>query len=138
MSVPGRSLRPVDTTENTRQAVGRYITSTEERDWSALGDLLAEEVVYEMPQTGERIRGKPAFLRFNAEYPGDWHLRARRIVADGRYAAAWLDARVGAEPMEACVWFDLSDEGLITRVVDYWPERYEPPAGREHLAERQP
>jgi hypothetical protein len=26
--------------------------------------------------------------------------------------------------------------GLITRVTDFWPEPYEPPAGREHLVER--
>ncbi len=93
-------------------------------------------MVYEMPQTRERIRGSSAFMKFNQEYPGDWHLRVRRIVADGRYAVAWIDARVGAEHQDACVWFELSDDGLITRVVDYWPESYDPPSGREHLVER--
>jgi hypothetical protein len=32
-------------------------------------------------------------------------------------------------------FFEFAD-GLITRVTDSWPERYEPPPGREHLAER--
>lgn len=126
----------MDDTAATRRAVHAYVELTEARDWPALGELLTDDVVYEMPQTRERIRGRAAFLRFNAEYPGDWHLSARRIVADGRHAAARLDARVGADHQDACVWFELTDTGLISRVTDYWPEPYEPPAGRAHLVER--
>lgn len=126
----------MDDTAATRRAVRAYIDVTEARDWPALAELLADDVVYEMPQTRERIRGRAAFLRFNAEYPGDWHLAVRRIVADGRHAAAWLDARVGTEHQDACVWFELTDTGLISRVIDYWPDPYEPPTGREHLVER--
>ncbi|MFI6815360.1 nuclear transport factor 2 family protein [Nonomuraea sp. NPDC050328] len=123
-------------TAGTRQAVHDYIDSAERRDWVRFGALLDDAVVYEMPQTRERIRGKAAYLRFNQEYPGDWHLTARRVVADGRWAAAWIDARVGAEHQDACAWFEFSEAGLITRVTDFWPDPYEPPAGREHLVER--
>ncbi|BCJ47422.1 hypothetical protein GCM10010168_17800 [Actinoplanes ianthinogenes] len=95
------------------------------RAWSSLGDrlgsLLSEDVVYEMPQTQERIRGRAAFMRFNADYPGDGHLRMRQVVADGRFAALWLD---------------VSQSGLVERITDYWPESNDPPAGREHLVER--
>jgi predicted ester cyclase len=126
----------MDETSRTREAVRAYVDSTEQRDWQRWSTLLTDDVVYEMPQTRERIRGKAAFLKFNQDYPGDWHLEARRIVADGRHAAAWIDARVGTDPMDACVWFDLSDDGLITRVVDYWPESYDPPKEREYLVER--
>ncbi|SEG99459.1 Ketosteroid isomerase-related protein [Nonomuraea solani] len=126
----------MDTTGRTRQAVTAYIDSAERRDWESFGALLAEDMVYEMPQTRERIRGKAAFLRFNREYPGDWHLEVRRVVADGRHAAVWVDARVGAERQDACVWFEMSEQGLISQVTDYWPEAYEPPSGREHLVER--
>lgn len=45
--------------------------------------LLADDVLYEMPQTRERIHRKATVLRFNQEYPGEWHLCARRPVADG-------------------------------------------------------
>jgi len=126
----------VDDTGTTRQAAVDYVDRLERRDWPGFAALLTDDVVYEMPQTRERIRGREAFVRFNVDYPGDWHLRVRRVVADGRVAALWLDVRVGAEQQDACVWLEVSEHGLISRVVDYWPEPYDPPPGREHLVER--
>jgi ketosteroid isomerase-like protein len=126
----------MDDTSMTRQTARAYVDLLERRDWSGLAALLTDDVVYEMPQTRERICGKEAFLRFNTEYPGDWHLRERRVIADGCLAALWLDVRVGVEQQDACVWLELSEHGLISKVIDYWPEPYDPPPGREHLAER--
>jgi hypothetical protein len=136
MSVAGGSVRGVEETANTRRIASEYVDSLERRDWPRLTGLLAEDVVYEMPQSRERIRGRPKFVQFNREYPGDWHLRIRRLVADGRLAALWLDVRVSTERQDACVWLEVSEQGLISRVTDYWPEPYEPPPGREHLVER--
>ncbi|GAB6898818.1 nuclear transport factor 2 family protein [Kineosporia succinea] len=118
------------------QAGTTYVELLKSRDWEGLAALLSPDVVYEMPQTRERIVGLERFVRFNAEYPGDWHLSVRRVVADGPSVALWLEVAVGSERMDACVWLDLSADGLITRITDFWPEAYEPPAGREHLTER--
>jgi hypothetical protein len=123
-------------TEATRRIAHAYVDSLERRDWPGVTELLAEDVTYDMPQSRERILGRPDFLRFNVEYPGDWHLTVRRIVADGRSAALWIDARVGDEPQTACVWLGLSEQGLIERITDYWPEPSEPLPGREHLVTR--
>jgi hypothetical protein len=126
----------VDDTARTRQIAVAYVDSLERRDWAGLATLLAEDVVYEMPQTRERIRGRPAFLTFNTDYPGDWHLSVRRVVADGRLAALWLDVRADGAELAACVWVEVGDGGLIERVTDFWPASYDPPPGREHLVER--
>jgi len=125
-----------DGTAVARHVASEYVDRLERRDWAGVEALLADDVVYELPQTRERIRGRAAFLRFNIEYPGDWHLRLRRVVADGRFAALWLDVHVGAEQQDACVWLELTGDGLISRVTDYWPEPYDPPPGRAHLVER--
>jgi len=127
----------VDETAETRRIAHAYVDSLERRDWEGLTGLLAEDVVYEMPQTGERVRGREALLRFNVEYPGDWHLSPRRILADGRFAALWIDSRIGDEHQDACVWLEVSGPGLISRVTDFWPKPYEPPPGREHLVTRE-
>lgn len=122
--------------ENTRAVIETYWAAAEARDWAAFGDLLADDVVYELPQTRERVRGRDAYVRFNREYPGDWHLEVRRLVADGPRAATWIVFRSGAEEMTGITFFDLDATGRITSVVDAWPEPYEPPADRAHLVER--
>lgn len=136
---------PRPTTAALRGAVEAYWTAAEARDWDAFGATLAEEVVYELPQTRERISGRDRYVRFNREYPGDWHVRVERIVADaeGRQAAARTGFTVTAEQeggpsqeLDAIHFFTFDEEGLITGVTDFWPESYEPPAGREHLVER--
>jgi ketosteroid isomerase-like protein len=112
-----------------------YVERLEARDWDGVTALLAEAVVYEMPQTRERITGRQKFMRFNVEYPSDWHLAIRRVVAEGAHAAIWLDVRDDGRPVDAIVWLD-TDDGQITRVTDYWPERSDPMPGREHLTTR--
>jgi ketosteroid isomerase-like protein len=49
----------------------RFIASLEARDWEAWAALLDPDVVYEIPQSRERIRGRDRYLQFNQEYPGD-------------------------------------------------------------------
>jgi hypothetical protein len=116
--------------------VEQYWAAAETRSWDTFGALLAEDVVYELPQTRERIRGRAAYVRFNVEYPGDWHLVPERIIADGDQAVSWIRFTVGEERMDGVTFFTAGPDGLITTITDFWPETYEPPPGREHLTER--
>jgi ketosteroid isomerase-like protein len=113
-----------------------YWAAAEARDWSAFGALLADDVVYELPQSRERIRGKATYLQFNVEYPADWHLTVHRVVGELRHAATWCHFTADGEPAEALTFFELDDAGLITSITDFWPEPSEPLAGRAHLVER--
>ena len=63
----------------------------EARDWDAWAGLLHPAVVYEIPQSRERIRGRDRYLRFNQEYPGDWHLRPKVTIADERHGVVWFE-----------------------------------------------
>lgn len=56
----------------------RYWTALQARDWEGFEALLAEDVVYELPQTRERIRGRANYLRFNIEYPATVDVRGNR------------------------------------------------------------
>lgn len=120
--------------ERTREVVERYFSTMGARDWDAFAELLAADVVYEMPQTGERITGRAKFMQFNQEYPGDWTITPTRLIVEGTTAAGSMNATVGRQPLVALAFFELRD-GLIERVTDFWPETYEPPPGREHLVE---
>lgn len=128
-----------------RGTVERFWATAEGRDWAAFAETLAEDVVYELPQTRERIRGRERYVEFNREYPGDWHARIERIVAEPRQpgqpgqreqVVSWTHVTVGLEEMYAISFFTGDEDGRIVAITDFWPEPYEPPAGREHLVER--
>jgi ketosteroid isomerase-like protein len=124
-------------TEQTRELARRYFATMAARDWDEFAGLVAEDVVYELPQTNERITGRESYVRFNREYPGDWRLELTRLIVDGDTAAASMNFTVGTEQLVGLVFLETGG-GLVTRVTDFWPEPYEPPAGREHLVERVP
>ncbi|MFG1624078.1 nuclear transport factor 2 family protein [Kribbella sp. NPDC049227] len=125
----------MDETQRTRGVVSQYFATMAGREWDAFGELLSADVVYELPQTRERIVGRAKYLRFNREYPGDWTATVTRLIVDGTSAAGSMNFTVGDEEMVGLVYLEL-DDGLITRITDFWPEPYDPPAGREHLVER--
>ena len=115
--------------------VRRFVETLEARDWDAWAALLHEDVVYEIPQTRERIRGRASYLRFNREFPGDWQLSVIRVIADEDHGVCRFRWRVDEETSEAMAFLTVRD-GLVTEVTDFWPEPYDPPPGREHLVER--
>ncbi|MGW0968023.1 nuclear transport factor 2 family protein [Streptomyces sp. NPDC002516] len=119
-----------------RKTVERYWAAADARDWEAFADLLAEDVVYTLPQTRERISGRERYVEFNREYPGDWHVRTERVLAEPGQAVTWTLFTVGPEETHAITFFTADERGRIATVTDFWPEPYEPPAGREHLTER--
>ena len=112
-----------------------FIRTLEARDWDGFAAVMHPDVVYEIPQSRERIRGRDGYVRFNREFPGDWHLEPRVVLADEHNGSVLFDWRVGDEAAQGIVYFEFAD-GLITTVTDFWPEPYEPPPGREHLVER--
>jgi hypothetical protein len=115
--------------------ITRYWTVCEARDWAAFAELLAPDVVYEIPQTRERIRGRENYLAFNTTYPGDWHLDIVRVVGADQHGVSWTNFRVDGGEQAGLCFFDINDSGLIQHITDFWPEPYSPPPGREHLTE---
>jgi hypothetical protein len=114
-----------------------YVAHAEARDWDAFDQLLHPEVVYEIPQTRERLVGRERLRAFNTAYPGDWHLGLAESYADDWGGTARLEWRLGVgETGTAIVFFRFDQAGLVTRITDWWPEPYGPPPGREHLIER--
>jgi ketosteroid isomerase-like protein len=121
---------------STRDLAERFVTALEARDWDGWTATMQHDVVYEVPQTRERIRGRDRYLQFNREFPGEWHLSPAVTVADDDHAVVVFRWRLGdADEQEAIVVFGFRD-GLIATVTDFWPDPYEPPPGREHLTER--
>lgn len=110
----------------------------EARDWEAFGAVVIDDVVAWWPQSRERVRGREALVRFMAEFPGDWHLRVERDHVDSTGAATLIAFTSGGETVSGATFFELASDGRISGFTEFWPEPYEPPAGREHLVDRVP
>lgn len=122
------------TDEETRRVVERLWTAMEERAWEEAGDLLADDFVCDWPVSGERIRGRDSFVAVNRNYPGEWHIEVRRVVAEGDRAASEVAVRIGDATDIAVSFYELRD-GRIVRAVDYWPEPTPAPAWRARWVE---
>ena len=75
--------------QSGRAVVDRYIRALEAKDFDAQAALLADDYVEDMPQSGERIRGKQNWRAIIDNYPGGVGTidpASRRVVgADDRY-----------------------------------------------------
>lgn len=132
---PGSSLLGM---RDAHEVVTAYWAAANARDWGAFGDLLSDDVVYEGPQTRERVHGRANYVRFNVEgFPGDWHLEVIRIIGEGLHASSWIEFTAADGSVQAGLgFFDLEKNGTILRITDFWPDPYELPAQRAHLVER--
>jgi hypothetical protein len=86
-----------DAAPGAKSLVVAFADLLQRRDWRSLADILDPDVVYEIPQSRERIRGRDRSVRFNAEHPGDWHVEpvvALGVDHDGSLLFRWtLDGR---------------------------------------------
>lgn len=75
--------------------VAAYWAAAEARDWEEFAALLADDVSCRGPQEREHVRGRDAYVGFNAEgVPYDWHPEVERTVADGDPAASSIEMEI--------------------------------------------
>jgi len=119
----------------TAERVQRYWALANARDWAGFGSLLGEDIVYEVPQTRERVRGRAAYVEFNSTWPGAWCARVDSVIAEDQKAVSVITFTVDGESMTGISFFELQDQ-LIVRITDYWPDPYEPPPRMTSVIER--
>ena len=103
------------------------------RDWSRFESLLAADMVYEAPQTRERIIGSNGYRDFFSTWPGSWKAIVQKCLADDVSAVTLIEFQSDEPPMAGITFFEMQ-AGLITKVTDYWPSAYEPaPRASKHV-----
>lgn len=125
--------------EPTRTVVERYWALMASNDFHAVGAVLADDFVFDMPQSGERIRGRERYATMNAQYPahGPWRFTRRRLLVDGDTALTETDVTDGVVRARALSLFTVR-EGRIASLVEYWPEPFAPAPERAALVEPGP
>lgn len=105
------------------------------RDWPAFAATLASEVVYEVPQTRERVRGRANYVEFFKTWPDPWRADVTSLIAD-EHSAVTTITFVTEQGQETGISFFEIREGLITGITDYWPAPYDPPPRMTDRIER--
>ena len=117
--------------------VERWWEAVAARDWERAAAQLHPEVVVDWPATGERLRGRDAFLEVQRIYPEGWEIEVRRVLHDGDRVA--VEARVphGGEVFFCAGFYEVAG-GLVVRAVEHWSagSAAPAPAWRAHLVER--
>jgi hypothetical protein len=94
-----------------------------------------EDYVMEMPQSGERIRGRDRMLAMQEAYPMPPTITLRRVVGSG---PVWIVEGVNdyaGDVWHVVVILELDSEGRIMRDTRYYAKRFDPPAWRSSWVE---
>jgi ketosteroid isomerase-like protein len=66
--------------EGNRRAVEKFFEAVNAADWAGIEKLVDADYVWEMPQSGERVRGAPNNRAMNENYPGRPKVETHRIT----------------------------------------------------------
>ena len=129
--------RVPDLEELDEQQVRRFLAELFS-DLSAAAEynVRHEDYVMEMPQSGERIRGREKMRQFQEDYPSPPTIQLRRVVVrEGLWVIEGVNDYGGGQVFSVVVIFELRD-GKIWRDTRYYSEPFEAPEWRAQLVER--
>jgi hypothetical protein len=98
-------------------------------------ELRSPDYVMEMPQSGERIRGRDNMLAMQSSFPKPPTITLRRVVGSGRF---WVVEGVndyGDEVWHVIVVWELDDDGRILRDTRYYAQKFDAPQWRSQWVE---
>ena len=99
-------------------------------------ELRHPDYVMEMPQSGERIRGRENMRSFHEAYPNTPSIRLRRVlVRDGLWVVEGVNDYGGGQVSDFVMILELKD-GRIWRDRRYYGEPFEAPGWRAEWVER--
>jgi SnoaL-like domain len=99
-------------------------------------ELRHEDYVMEMPQSGERIRGRENMRAFQEAYPDPPSIRLRRVlVRDGLWIAEGVNDYGEGQIFTVVAIIELRD-GKMWRDTRYYSEPFKAPEWRAQWVER--
>lgn len=108
------------------------------RDWTGVGELLADDVVVEWPASAERIVGRDNYVKINAEYPEGWSIRVLRVVASGDTVVSEVEVPHEGMGVHRVASFWTVRDGRIADGREYWTALGQDPSPQWRAAWVQP
>lgn len=99
--------------------------------------LRRPDFVMEMPQSGERVRGRDAMRELQRRFPGGVgpSVELRKVSGGDRVWVVQATADYGDGPWHVVLIVELDDEGLIAKETRYYTQVLEAPEWRADLVE---
>ena len=119
--------------QTNRAVVERFLTDAK-LDPAAEAELRSEDYVMEMPQSGERIRGRENMRAFQEHYPAPPTVTVHEIRGAGNTFVAELVNDYDGDVFHAVLILEVRD-GRIVRDTRYYAEPFEPPSWRSRWVE---
>ena len=118
--------------QEASQLVSELLTTP---DAERAHELRHEDYVMEMPQSGERIRGREKMRAFQEAYPNPPAMRLRRLIVGGNVWVMEGVSDYGGEIYHQVAIVELRD-GKIWRETRYYAGAFEAPEWRAQWVER--
>lgn len=119
----------------TPKGVARAWWDTIDRgDFVAAARLCAKSAVVEWPLSNERMASIEKWRLVNEHYPGTWRASVVEVIAEGDSVVTVTSVFDGRTAVTAISFFTVRD-GLIEKLVEYWPDPYEAPGWRSEWTE---
>jgi hypothetical protein len=94
------------------------------------------DVVIDIPQSGERFRGRDSIRTMQEIWPEPAPvITVRKVTGGGHAWVAEADTSYAGDPGQSVVMFELDSDGLITAETRYYTQPFEAPAWRAGLVE---
>lgn len=100
-------------------------------------ELRRPDFVMEMPQSGERIRGRDAMRELQRRFPGGVgpSVELRSVLGGDRVWVVQGKADYGDDPWHVVLIVELDGEGIIAKETRYYTQALEAPGWRADLVE---
>jgi SnoaL-like domain len=126
------NLKEMDEWEATRFLTELFSHLSAEAEY----ELRHEDYVMEMPQSGERFRGREKMREFQKAYPTPPKIHLRRVlVKDRLWVVEGVNDYGGGQVFDVVLIIELRD-GKMWRDTRYYAEPFEAPEWRAAWAER--
>jgi len=124
-------------TDSALELVRKYWERMNTNEFRSVGSLLSDEFILDWPQSNERIRGRDNLATMNEQYPayGRWQFTVNTIVGNDSEAVSDVSVTDGTQKARAISFFKV-ENGLISRMVEYWPDDFPAGEDRKPLTEK--
>lgn len=107
----------------------RWWTLNDERNFSGAAALCRPGCVIDWPLSNERFVTAGDWAAAMEHYPGAWRCTVETLMAEGERVMTIAKVADATTAVTAISLFHIRD-GLITELVEYWPDPYDAPEWR--------